>query len=205
MMDHPPAAPEPPRLSSGLPWRPILAVFIVVVVGGLFVIREFDFGSPSSAEASPGVIDSDRRPRVGEQVPDFALERVGTGDLVRLFDYRGQTVLLNFWATWCPPCRAEMPEFQELYEERLADGDFVVLAVDLQESDAQVQRFLDELGLTFPVLMDRDAEIARHFGVRGLPASLFIDRDGVLREWVFGPVFGDVLSAGVAAADAAGD
>jgi peroxiredoxin len=186
-------------------WRPLVAAAIFAAIGGLFVYQEFIASGAGSGPGQPiGVIDEDLRPATGEPAPDFALRLVDSDEVVRLSDFRGQTVLLNFWATWCPPCRAEMPEFQAVYEGRLPDGDFVVLAVDLEETDAQVQRFLDELGLTFPVAMDHAGEVARHYGVRGLPATFFIDRDGIVRERVLGPVFGNLLHDGIAAADRGG-
>jgi peroxiredoxin len=183
--------------------RRAIVAAIVLVVGGLFVQREFLAGSDDPG--GPGVIDRGQRPVVGEPAPDFALERVDTGELVRLSDYRGKTVLLNFWATWCAPCRFEMPEFQEVYEERLPDDDFVVLAVDVQEPDRPVQAFLDDLGLTFPVAMDRTGSVMQHYAVPGLPATFFIDPDGILRARTLGPVFGDLLADGIAAADRAGE
>ena len=186
--------------ASGRLWRAALVVAIVGVVGGLFICREYLAGAETANPGSPGVIDADR-PAVGEPAPDFALELPSTGELIRLSDFRGRTVLLNFWATWCPPCRAEMPEFNEIYEARLQDEDFVVIAVDVQESDAQVQRFLDELGLAFPVAMDRDGAVAQHYEVRGLPATFLIDREGVLRHRIMGPAFGSILLDAIAIAD----
>lgn len=102
-----------------------------------------------------------------------------SGDRVQLDDYRGQVVLLNFWATWCGPCRLEMPAFQER-SETFAD-DLKVLAVNFDEPEADVQAFVDELGLTFEVLLDPRAEIQRLYQVRGYPTSYFIDAEGLVR------------------------
>jgi len=151
--------------------------------------------------------------------PDFELETLD-GGRARLSQFRGQTVVLNFWASWCPPCREEMAEFEQLYRARRAAGDLVVLAVDYRplDSPAEVRRFLATFAqrngapLTLPVLFDTAAgEVAERYGVapRGarqatLPVSFFIDRDGVLRARVFGPVYGDLLLEQVAIADAAG-
>jgi peroxiredoxin len=100
--------------------------------------------------------------------------------MVKLSDYRGQVVLLNTWATWCPPCRAEMPDLETYYQQHQEDG-FVVLAVNSQESADIVAGFLEEQDFTFPVLLDPDGVVMRDYRVLGLPTSFFIDRDGVIR------------------------
>lgn len=169
---------------------------IVLVVGGLFVVREVLPSDEATADAL-GVASGVPGPELGAAAPDFVLEVAGTGERVRLSDFRGQTVVLNFWATWCVPCRTEMPDFQEAYTR---DDGVVILAVNSQESDAVVQRFVDEFGLSFPVVMDRENDVRSHYNVIGLPATFFIDPDGVIRGRNFGPVYGDLLPEGIAAA-----
>jgi peroxiredoxin len=174
---------------------------IVAIVGGLFVQREL------LAEDGDGLgLLDDGTVAVGEPAPDFVLATLD-GERVRLSDFRGRTVVLNFWASWCTPCRDEMPEFQSLYEERAAVGDFVVIAVDWIDSDSRgaVREFAEDFGLTFPVVLDTaGSDVKERFGVRGLPATFFIDRDGVLRARTFGSVYGELLTEGVAAADGDG-
>jgi peroxiredoxin len=114
-----------------------------------------------------------------EAAPDFTLQTLD-GQTVNLSDYRGQVVLLNTWATWCPPCRAEMPDLEAYYQQHQEDG-FVVLAVNTQESRDTVAAFLREHDFTFPVLLDPGGEVMREYGVLGLPTSFFIDRDGAMR------------------------
>ncbi|MEE8337119.1 MAG: TlpA disulfide reductase family protein, partial [Dehalococcoidia bacterium] len=106
---------------------------------------------------------------------------------------------------WCPPCRAEMPDLLEIYEQRLSDDDFVVFAVDKLTEDTRdaVRDFVEEFGLTFPVAFDETDEIFERYEVRGLPSTFFIDRDGVIRARTLGPVFGDLLPDGIAKADLA--
>ena len=108
-----------------------IAGLIVLVIAAVFVQREV-LGDDDETVVQGGVatelgILDDRSVSVGEPVPDFILQDLA-GQTVRLSDFQGKTVVLNFWATWCPPCRAEMPDLLEAYEERLAAGDFVVLA-----------------------------------------------------------------------------
>ena len=177
---------------------------IVLIVGGLFLQREVFDGESTAITDQGEVVLGITRPgevAIGELAPDFVLQ-APNGDLVALSDFRGKTVVLNFWATWCPPCRAEMLDLQAAFDERLDDDDFVVLAVDLGEIAGEVQGFVDEFELTFPIAIDSEQTVAEHFGVRGLPASFFIDTQGIVRSMQLGPVFGHLLPDGVAAADA---
>ena len=145
---------------------------------------------PAAAEVPVGV-------QVGERAPDFESVTLD-GEPVALSDYRGQVVLLNFWATWCGPCREEMPDFEAIYQQRAADG-FTVLAVNFAESPEQVAAFVDELGLSFPVVMDESGEINGDVygsAVSGYPTSLLLDRDGVIVRRFPGRVnTADLLSA----------
>ncbi|MBW2064712.1 MAG: TlpA family protein disulfide reductase [Deltaproteobacteria bacterium] len=98
------------------------------------------------------------------------------GNNVRLSDYRGKVVFLNFWATWCPPCREEMPSMERLHN-RLKGKDFVMLAVDLQEPASRVRKFFRDHKLTFTALLDEDGKVARMFGIRNIPATFILDRE----------------------------
>ena len=170
---------------------------VVLLLAGLVLQRELA-GRDDGAGAPSGA-----RPAEGELAPDFALASPG-GERVALSDFRGKTVILNFWATWCTPCRKEMPDLQAVWEERGEGRDLVVLAVDVGESADAVTDFMESLGLTFPVVLDADGAVADHYGLPGLPSTFFIDAGGVLRSQVLGPVFGELLEAGIAAADAGG-
>ncbi len=112
------------------------------------------------------------------QAPDFTLKDL-EGNVVSLSDFRGQAVLINFWATWCPPCRFEMPAIEEVYRKYRTQG-FQVLAVDIQEPPDAVQRFVEQLGLTFTVLLDEDGSVAQQYWVRGIPTSFFVNRQGAI-------------------------
>jgi peroxiredoxin len=113
--------------------------------------------------------------------PDFELASLD-GRKVSLKDLRGKVVLLNFWATWCPPCKAEMPDLEALYREYGAARDFVVVGANLEEDAGAVEAFVRERGLSFPVLLDSEGATAGSFGVRGLPATFIIDREGRIRD-----------------------
>jgi thiol-disulfide isomerase/thioredoxin len=114
--------------------------------------------------------------------PDFRLETIDGGS-VRLSDLRGQVVLLNFWATWCPPCIAELPDLDALHREHGAAKRFTVLAVDVAESREAVVAFRQRRGLTLPMLLDDAGEVSGPgYLVRTLPMSLIVDRQGYIRD-----------------------
>jgi peroxiredoxin len=126
------------------------------------------------------------KPWRGGAAPALAL-RDPDGRLHRLEDYRGKVVLINFWATWCEPCREEMPSMNRL-RASLAGRPFEVLAVNLAESEQRIRRFLEQLPLGFPVLMDRDSAAAKAWQARLLPASFLLDPEGRVRYFALGEI-----------------
>ncbi len=158
--------------------------------------------APSRADAAPAVQPT---PRPGRQlsvdaamreldlikpsrtrlVQDFTLPLVD-GKSFRLINYRGRTVLINFWATWCPPCLEEMPALERLWRQQKASG-FVLLAVSLDSDPGLVRPFLSRHRLTFPVALDPKFEVANLYGVRALPATFVVDRLGNLAALALGP------------------
>lgn len=125
----------------------------------------------------------------GQLAPDFELQTFA-GETVRLSDYRGQAVMLDFWASWCPFCRKEFPAIETAYQ-KYKDQGLVVLGIHRTNTDsvAKGQAFLNELGATFPSVSDPDDEIYRLYnkGLRAMPASIYIDRNGVIQSRVIGP------------------
>ena len=119
--------------------------------------------------------------------PDFELPDLD-GQQVALSDFRGQPVMLNFWAIRCAPCRYEMPLFQEIHEDnKWIEKGLVILAVNLQESADDVRLFMGQNGLSFTVLLDYTGAVSNMYGVMGIPATLFIDKDGIIKSAVMGP------------------
>ena len=117
--------------------------------------------------------------------PDFTLNDL-KGNQVTLKNFKGRVVFLNFWATWCPPCRREMPSMERLYKQ-LKDRDFTMLAVDMQESEKLVKAFMSDFSLSFPALLDLDGDISFLYGIRGLPSTYIIDREGMIIGKAVGP------------------
>ncbi|TAL09617.1 MAG: TlpA family protein disulfide reductase [Nitrospirae bacterium] len=125
-----------------------------------------------------------RPPLVGGPAPEITLKDL-QGQEVRLSDLRGKIVLLNFWATWCKPCKEEMPAMQASYDKLRGQG-LVVLAVNELEDTEKVIEHVRKHGHTFPVVMDHDNHVANRYGVVGLPASFLVDRQGIVREQIMG-------------------
>jgi peroxiredoxin len=162
---------------------------LALIVGGLWYwqSRSGSSDSPYGPVALPAlknVTDRKPAPQPGRAGPDFVLERLGGGTL-RLSDLQGKPVLLNFWASWCPPCRQEMPEIVAAYERHKAEG-LVVLGVNLQEADSKIASFASDYGMTFPIVIDRDGDVGQSWRIggafKGLPSSYFIDSKGVVRD-----------------------
>ena len=194
-----PSAPAPPAgpawrrhpvVRFGLPFVAIAAIAAVILLLSGLPRGEPDAGSAELRDAQLGALDPGA-PQKGQPAPDFALRSLD-GQVIRLSELRGHTVLVNFWATWCGPCRAEMPDLQAVYEQH--KDDLVLLAVNVEGTSAEeAQRlardFRDELGLTFPILLDSpDGAVFHQYKLKGLPDSFFVDRDGILREVSFGPM-----------------
>jgi cytochrome c biogenesis protein CcmG, thiol:disulfide interchange protein DsbE len=136
-----------------------------------------------SAATTGGLIPS---PREGFAAPLFSLETL-TGDSMALADSRGEVVIVNLWASWCPPCRAEMPALERVYQAN-KDRGLQVLAVNTtyQDSEAAAAAFISENNLNFPVLLDRTGDVGRLYQVRAMPSTFFVDRQGVIRKVIIG-------------------
>jgi thiol-disulfide isomerase/thioredoxin len=118
-------------------------------------------------------------PRVGSRMVNFSLRDLD-GDEVRLRDYAGRTVLINAWATWCPPCRAEMPMLVSVYQERKGSG-FAILAINAGETREEAATFAVEHGMDFPVLLDSDSALLDSLLIDSLPTTILVGPDGVVK------------------------
>ncbi|GIL12001.1 MAG: hypothetical protein BroJett038_07210 [Chloroflexota bacterium] len=132
---------------------------------------------------------------VGSLAPAFEASTAG-GQTIRLADLRGQVVLLNFWATWCGPCRLEMPEFEAAFQKH-KDESFTILAINNQETVQDVTGFGEEIGLSFPLVMDERGAIQRLYGIAGYPSTFILNREGVIIAQFFGPMTAAQISQAV--------
>lgn len=123
-------------------------------------------------------------PLPGNPAPEFTLTTLAGTDL-QLSDLRGQAIVLNFWASWCGPCRAEMPELEQAFQE-YRDNGLLVLGVNQGESATVVRDFLQQLDLTFPVVLDQRLQVSQLYHINSLPTTFFIDRNGIIRDQVVG-------------------
>jgi len=125
----------------------------------------------------------------GKMAPDFELVTLN-GETVKLSDYRGKKVILNFWATWCPPCRAEMPHMQNFYEQNKDNG-IEIVAVNLTKMDKgrmEIDKFVKEYGLTFDIPLDEEGDIGMQYQAFTIPTSYIIDTNGKIASKVVGPM-----------------
>jgi len=157
----------------------ILLGAVIVFGGGWIVANRVPPALPADGTLAPA-------PVKGHPAPEITLVST-TGETVNLSDFRGTPVLVNFWATWCPPCRAETPDLQATHRE-LGDK-LVILGVNMTSQDGgDVEGFMREFGVTYPVLLDVDGVAARAYNVLGLPTTVFIDSNGIVSEVFTGAV-----------------
>lgn len=178
----------------------IIIIFVGMVGWTLFDTIDWNSDSETSAgnketsneyNDNAPITEEDIGLDEGDYAPDFSLETL-EGDEVSLSDYRGQQVMINFWATWCPPCRAEMPDMQEVYESH----DIEILAINLTETETsigQVETFTEDFGLTFPILLDHEIEVADLYEIQPIPSSFLIDSEGRVQSIAFGALNKDMI------------
>lgn len=117
----------------------------------------------------------------GDAPPNFSLKMLNTGDRIIVSDLKDKVVLINFWGTWCKPCKREMPAIQSVYDKYQKYG-FEVLAINLEESPFVVEQFFKQLDISFPILLDSKGEVSDEYNVYNLPASLLLGKDGKIKE-----------------------
>lgn len=168
---------------------------LITIIVGMFAWAIYDFVIKEEQSEAPEESDIEGLEvglSAGDIAPDFKLETM-EGESVNLSDFRGKRIMLNFWATWCPPCRAEMPDMQRFYE----DEDVVILAVNListkNETVDKVADFMDEFGITFDVLLDEDSTIAGLYQIQPIPTNYLIDSRGVIHNVAYGALNYDLM------------
>ena len=181
-----------------------LAALIVCVVGAAIWYFEFRGGGSAGSAGTPGLgiveladslnpTGSSPAAREGRAAPNFRLATLDQ-EPQSLVDFRGKYVLVNFWASWCGPCRKETPDLQSFFEHN-AGRDFVILGVNQQERPEAAKRFVNEFGMTYPVLLDRSGEVSQAYGVgRGMPISFLVNPEGIIEQVTFGILTAEMLA-----------
>ncbi len=169
--------------------QPILrrSLYVIVLLAGLvWIFASADKTNSATAGHIPA-------PQKGFLAPEFKLQ-TADGQTVALSDYRGKAVLVNLWATWCPPCRAEMPTIEKVYQDYKDQG-LIVLGVNAtnQDDPTAVAPFIKQYSITFPILLDVNGEASSLYELRSLPTSFFIGRDGIIKEVVVGGPMSEAL------------
>ncbi|MBP1157568.1 MULTISPECIES: TlpA disulfide reductase family protein [unclassified Paenibacillus] len=182
--------------------RPILQQVTIFVIGYALIWTvavnigdKYETGAAQAENTAVGL-------KIGQQAPDFELKMLD-GQSVKLSDYRGKIVIINFWATWCPPCRAEMPHMQQYYMENEKEG-VVILGVNATSTEISVpvvDSWLKEWGITFPIVLDEHGEVIKTYRVNSYPSTFVIDADGVIRHKHPGPMNMQMLKAAKEKAD----
>lgn len=169
----------------------------LVLGAGLGILIMYNFGGSGNIS---GFIQShllnlsSQGPVVGQPAPDFTLVDI-QGETVRLSSLRGKPVLVNFWATWCTPCAQEMPMIESAYQKE--GSQFAVLAVNADEPDAKVRDYVNNMGLTFTILLDPGGTVQSQYRLNGYPSSFFIDGDGIIRDEYIGIMDSTQLTKGL--------
>ena len=158
-----------PIFTSRSRWLALL--LIVAIAGAAWMLGTRLGGQAAGAAPIAGA-------QTGMIAPDITLQAID-GSQTTLSSLRGKAVLLNLWASWCPPCRAEMPSMERLHA-RLKDKGVVVLGVDLQEGKREVEDFVREHKISFPVVLDRNGSAGAAYGVRSIPTTFIVGRDGAI-------------------------
>ena len=160
---------------------------ILLLGGGLLILGVI------LALTLPGNPQVNGPARIGQAIPDFSLIDLD-GNPVRVSDYTGRPLLINAWATWCPPCRAEMPDLHAFYQAHQEEG-FAILAVNAGETQTPVQDFISQMGFTFPVLLDPGQNVLSQLGINSYPTSILVNQNGIVEDIHIGMLTAEMLES----------
>lgn len=179
-----------------------VGLFVTALIIGTMIVMSvkssIDKTEPDEDFETTTTIDSSETEtglKQGDVPPDFELTTL-TGDVVRLSDYKGKKVILNFWASWCPPCKEEMPHMEEYYQKNKDLENVEIIAVNMTKSEkpGMVKKFVDSYGLTFPIPLDEEGKVMNAYQIIPLPTTYMINTDGTIAHQISGPINGKLLN-----------
>ncbi|MCM3571249.1 redoxin domain-containing protein [Neobacillus mesonae] len=180
-------------------------IAIIVLAGAIIFVNLW---KPSITEGDKKTVEKDisadedvpgvdlTQVQEGNSAPDFELTTL-EGDKIKLSDYKGKKVILNFWATWCPPCKAEMPHMQNFYEKNQDNGVAIVAVnlTNLDKGNKEIENFVKSYGLTFDILLDKVGTIGAQYQAFSIPTSYIIDSKGVISKKIIGPMDEEMMKS----------
>jgi peroxiredoxin len=171
--------------------KKVIAAVLLIALLTVAIVQVMDKKAEANKKPTETTTSSSQTNgfQIGQKAPDFELKTL-TGETTRLSAYKGKKVMLNFWATWCPPCKAEMPEMEQFYKQ--GNKDVVILAVNI-DSQNDVKGFADKNGITFPILLDTDGKVNSTYQILSIPTTYFIDRNGVIQNKYTGAMKLDMM------------
>ncbi|MBO1581028.1 redoxin domain-containing protein [Bacillus sp. XF8] len=178
-------------------WRKLTIVVVLLCLVG-YAVYEHQFGKNEKqvseeqvkSEATMKEVIAKNGIEVGKNAPDFELSKLD-GTKVKLSDLKGKKVILNFWATWCGPCQQEMPDMEAFYKKHKDDVEILAVNYTISEGangEEKVKKFVEEKGVTFPILLDKDINVTTTYKVITIPTSYFVDTKGVIQDKFIGPM-----------------
>ncbi|MEH7336636.1 redoxin domain-containing protein [Neobacillus drentensis] len=168
--------------------KKVIAAVVLISLLTVAIVQAMDKKTEQPDTASTASVNKEGL-AIGAKAPDFELKTL-TGETVKLSNLKGKKVMLNFWATWCPPCKAEMPEMEQFYKEK--DKDLVILAVNI-DPQLEVQKFVDENKITFPILLDAEDKVNETYQILSIPTTYFIDSKGIIQNKFTGAMTLDIM------------
>ncbi|MDF2535288.1 MAG: alkyl hydroperoxide reductase [Bacillales bacterium] len=150
-----------------------ILILIFVIIAVVIVIKDSNNESKDIISKKDESFASNP---IGKEAPNFSLKNM-QGQIVKLSDYKGKKIMVNFWATWCPPCKEEVPEIEKFHKD---NPDIIILSVNI-DTTKDIQGFIDEYQMTFPVLLDDNKEVSESYGTYKIPETFFINADGIVK------------------------
>jgi peroxiredoxin len=157
--------------------KKVIAAVVLITLLTVAIVQAMD-KKTEPENTSQATTANNEGLKIGAKAPDFEMKTL-SGETVKLSSLKGKKVMLNFWATWCPPCKAEMPEMEQFYKE--AGKDVVILAVNI-DPQLDVKGFVDKNGITFPILLDEDDHVNETYQVLSIPTTYFINSNGLIQN-----------------------